>query len=238
MPEFGVMLATFLGASVEWVEAFTIVLAVSLSIGWPRAVTASAAALALLAVMTIAGTAVLAAIPNLVWAQGVIGVFLIFFGLRWLGKAMARSAGLKALHDEAAEFATLRANTQKADFRAAWSIAFNGTLLEGLEVWLIVVALGVHTHHTKSAAAAALAALVMVGVVGAALRRPLARVPENAIKFIVGAVLLAFGTFWVLEALGYAWPFGEAALPVLAGFYLLGGLLLTILLKPGAAARS
>jgi uncharacterized membrane protein len=231
MPGYGVMLATFLGASVEWVEAFTIVLAVSLSIGWPRAATAAGSALAVLAVMTLAGTALLAAIPNLVLAQGVIGIFLIFFGLRWLGKAMARAAGLKALHDETEEFAAVRASTAKADGRAAWLIAFNGTLLEGLEVWLIVVALGVHTHQTKSAVIAALAALAVVGLAGTALRKPLARVPENAIKFIIGAVLLAFGTFWGLNALGYDWPFGDAALPALVGFYLLGGLLLVAPLK-------
>jgi Ca2+/H+ antiporter, TMEM165/GDT1 family len=231
MWDFGVIVAAYLGASVEWVEAFTIVLAVSLSIGWIAAAGAAAAALVVLAGMTVFGTALLSYIPDLAWVQGVIGLVLILFGVRWLGKAIARGAGLKARHDELVEFESLRANKAIADRRASWMIAFNGTLLEGLEVWLIVVALGVQTHHTAAAAAAAIAALLVVVAVGAMLRRPLARVPENAIKFFVGGVILSFGTFWVLEALGYAWPLGDAALPLLAAFYLLGGLGLVNVMK-------
>lgn len=231
MSDFGVIVATYLGASVEWVEAFTIVLAVSLSIGWARASLAAAAALAVLAAMTAAGTALLSFIPDLAWLKGVVGLFLILFGLRWLAKAIARGAGLKALHDELAEFELLRASKALADHHASWLIAFNGTLLEGLEVWLIVVALGGQTHHTAAAAGGAIAALLVVIAAGALLRRPLARVPENAIKFVVGGVTLSFGTFWTLGALGYAWPPGDMALPLLVAFYLLGGLGLIGLLK-------
>jgi uncharacterized membrane protein len=231
MSDFGVIAATFLGASVEWVEAFTIVLAVSLTIGWRRSAAAAAAALAVLAVMTLFGTALLSLIPDLAWLQGIIGLFLVLFGVRWLGKSIARAAGLKAQHDELAEFAALRASPAAADHRASWLLAFNGTLLEGLEVWLIVIALGVQTHHTDIAAAAALAALLTVIAAGAILHRPLSRVPENAIKFLVGGVILSFGTFWLLSALGYAWPLGEKALPLLAAFYLLGALGLVGLLK-------
>ncbi|HQT46170.1 MAG: hypothetical protein B7X08_02780 [Acidocella sp. 20-63-7] len=241
MSDFGVIAETFLGASVEWVEAFTIVLAVSLTIGWRRAAAAAAAALSVLAVMTLFSTVLLSLIADLAWLQGIIGLFLVLFGVRWLGKSIARAAGLKALHDELAEFAALRASPAAADHRAAWLLAFNGTLLEGLEVWLIVIALGVQTHHTDISAAAALAALLTVIAAGAILHRPLARVPENAIKFLVGGVVLSFGTFWLLAALGYAWPLGEEALPLLAAFYLLGALGLVALLKtqprPAGARR-
>lgn len=221
-----ILIATFLTATVEWVEAYTIILAVALSIGWRRALQAAGAALLALAVLTGIGSFLLTRIPNLAILQVIVGVFLTLFGVRWLGKAVARGAGLKKLHDEDAEFAALRASEKISEARAAWFIAFNGMLLEGLEVWLIVVALGVQTHHTLAAASAALTALLMVAALGGMLRRPLAKIPENAIKFIVGAATLSFGTYWVLEALGYDWPLGDATLAALFGFYVLGGLAL------------
>ena len=220
----GAVVATFLTASVEWVEAYTILLAVALSIGWRRAAGAGLCALGALAVLTGAGTLGLAHLGNLLVLQFLVGFFLVLFGVRWLGKAIARRAGLKKLHDEAAEFAALRARADIFDARAAWAIAFHGVLLEGLEVWLIVVALGVQTHHTAAAAGAALAAAVLVLATGFFVRGPLAKVPENTIKFTVGCGILAFGTFWVLEALGYDWPFGEFSILVLFGFNVAGGL--------------
>jgi uncharacterized membrane protein len=223
----GAVIATFLTASVEWVEAYTILLAVALSIGWRRAAGAGLAALAALAVLTGLGSLALADIGDVRFLQFVIGFFLILFGVRWLGKAIARGAGLKKRHDEAAEFAALRARSDINEVRAAWTIAFNGVLLEGLEVWLIVVALGVQTHHTLAAAGAAVAAALVVLAAGLAARGPLSKVPENTIKFTVGCGILAFGTFWVLEALGYAWPFAEISLLLLFGFNVLGGLAVT-----------
>jgi uncharacterized membrane protein len=230
----GALIATFLTATVEWVEAYTIVLAVALSIGWRRALGAAGAALLFLAVLTSIGSFVLTLIHNLTILQFVVGVFLTLFGVRWLGKAVARGAGLKKLHDEDAEFAGLRARADIHETRAAWWIAFNGMLLEGLEVWLIVVALGVQTHHTLAAGGAAVAALLAVCAAGFLARRPLAKIPENAIKFTVGAGILGFGTFWVLEALGYDWPLGDASLPALFAFYVFGGLGLIRLYTPKA----
>jgi len=223
----GAIVATFLTASVEWVEAYTILLAVALSIGWWRAAGAGLAAIATLGVLTGLGSVGLAHIGDVRILQFFIGFFLILFGVRWLGKAIARGAGLRKLHDEGAEFAALRARSDINEARAAWMIAFNGVLLEGLEVWLIVVALGVQTHHTLAAAGAAVAAALVVLAAGLAARAPLSKVPENTIKFTVGCGILAFGTFWVLEALGYAWPFAEFSLLLLFGFNVLGGLAVT-----------
>ncbi|HTJ89005.1 MAG TPA: hypothetical protein VL356_02340 [Acidocella sp.] len=230
----GALIATFLTATVEWVEAYTIVLAVALSIGWRRALGAAGAALLFLAVLTSIGSFVLPLIHNLTILQFVVGVFLILFGVRWLGKAVARGAGLKKLHDEDAEFAGLQARADIHETRAAWWIAFNGMLLEGLEVWLIVVALGVQTHHTLAAGGAAIAALIVVCAAGALARRPLSKVPENTIKFTVGSGILSFGTFWMLQALGYDWPLGDASLVALFAFYVLGGLGLIRLYTPKA----
>jgi len=227
----GALAATFLTASVEWVEAYTIILAVALSIGWRRALTAALAAIAVLAILTSAGFLLLLRIRNIWLLQFVVGIFLVLFGLRWFAKAIARGAGLKALHNEDAAFSQLRAMPEINESRAAWAIAFNGVLLEGLEVWLIVVALGVQTHHTIAAAGAALAALLAVILAGFLVRKPLARVPENTIKFTVGCGILAFGTYWTLESLGYAWPLADASLLALFAFNVAGGLALTALHK-------
>ena len=225
MSDWGIFVATYLAASVEWVEAFTIVLAVSLSIGWPRAAGAALAALGVLGIMTIATGGVLRLGIDVSWLQFLVGVFLLLFGVRWLAKAVARHAGLKSLHDEEAEFEETRNELQQGDLSAAWLIAFKGVFLEGLEVWLIVVALGMKGNPSVAVGAAA-AAFVVVAAVGLAVRAPLKRVPENAIKFVVGAMIVSFGTFWTLESLGGegAWPLGDWSLLVLVAFFLFGGL--------------
>jgi uncharacterized membrane protein len=229
------LLATFLTASVEWVEAYTIILAVALSIGWGRALGAAGAALVLLAVLTGFGSLLLTTIGNLQILQFIVGVFLTLFGLRWLAKAIARGAGLKKLHDEDAEFVGLRARADINEARAAWFIAFNGMLLEGLEVWLIVVALGVQTHHTLAAAGAAVLALLMVAAAGFLIRKPLSRVPENTIKFTVGCGILSFGTLWILESLGAAEGISNFGVLLFFGLYVIGGLTLTRLYRPVTA---
>jgi uncharacterized membrane protein len=217
------------------------VLAVSLSIGWRAASGAALAALAVLAALTAVTGGVLGLGVDIRWLQLAIGVFLLLFGVRWLAKAIARGAGLKALHDETQEFADTRAQLARGDWLAGWLIAFKGVLLEGLEVWLVVVALGLPGQAWTSSAGAALAALLVVIAAGVAIRAPLARVPENAIKFAVGTMITAFGTFWTLEAVsdGTAWLWGDWSLLGLAAFYALGGLALMTLLRPrrvGAAS--
>jgi len=233
MLDWTIVAPAFLTAAVEWVEAFTIVLAVSLSIGWRAASGAALAALTLLAAMTAITGGVLGLGLDIRWLQLAIGVFLLLFGVRWLAKAVARGAGLKALHDEAQEFANTRAALARGDWMASWLIAFKGVLLEGLEVWLVVVAFGLHDRAWVSSTTGALAALLAVVAAGMAVQAPLRRVPENAIKFAVGAMITAFGTFWTLEAVGgaAAWPWGDWSLLGLAAFYALGGLALIALLR-------
>lgn len=233
MTDWTVFVPTFLAATVEWVEAFTIVLAVSLSIGWPRAVGAAASALGVLAVMTAITGGVLRLGTDMPWFELLIGVLLLLFGIRWIAKAIARAAGLKALHDEDKEFAETREELSHGDRHAAWLIAFKGVILEGLEVWLIVIALGAKSTHPFSATGGALSALVLVILVGAIIRAPLRRVPENAIKFLVGAMIVSFGTFWTLEALGgaRAWPWGDWSLPLLFVFYAGAGLVIARALR-------
>lgn len=233
MPELSVALPAFLTAAVEWVEAFTIVLAVSMTIGWRAAAAAAAAALGLLAVMAVATGGVLQLGAHLADLQLLIGVLLLLFGMRWLAKAVARQAGLKNLRDEAAEFSATQAALSRSDLTAAWLVAFKGVLLEGLEVWLVVVALGSASGAWGSAAGAAFTALLVVIGFGVWARAPLAGVPENAIKFTVGAMIVAFGTFWTWEGIAGrdAWPIGDWSLLVLGAFYLAGGLAIARLLR-------
>ena len=185
--------------------------------------------------MTVATGGVLGIGLDIRWLQLVIGVFLLLFGVRWLAKAIARGAGLKALHDEEREFADTRAKLAGGDRLAGWLIAFKGVLLEGLEVWLVVVALGLNGRAWVSSIAGAVAALIVVIAAGLVLQAPLRRVPENTIKFAVGVMITAFGSFWTLEAIGgdAAWLWGDWSLLVLAAVYAVGGLGLIALLQSG-----
>ncbi len=235
--DWAAFLPLFLTAGVEWVEAFTIVLAVSLTIGWAASLGAAAAGLGTLALLTVATGGALSAGLNVRAIQFVIGVFLLLFGVRWMAKAVARQAGLKALHDEDVEFRETRETISKGDWFAAWLVAYKGTLMEGLEVWLIVVAFSLRSGAWISNGIAAVVALLTVFAAGLSARAPLRRVPENAIKFIVGSMIVSFGTFWTLEAMaGEVWPLGDWSLVALEAFYLLGGQALVPLLR-GRRAR-
>lgn len=218
--------AAFLASSVEWVEAYTIVLAVAVTVGWGRASSAALAGLATVAGLVAVTGGALRLGLDIQWLRVIIGILLLLFGLRWLAKAVARGAGLIAQHDEAAEYAETRDELGHADRHTAWLIAYKGVLLEGLEVWLIVVALGYQGGEFVPVSLAAALGLATVILLAAALRAPLTRVPENAIKFVVGSALLAFGTFWTVEGLGgeHAWVLADWSLPLLFALYAGGGL--------------
>ena len=221
-----VLLASvFLASSVEMVEALTIVVAVGVTRGWRSALEGVAAAVATLAAMVAAiGPALVHYVP-LYTLRIVVGGLLLVFGLQWLRKAVLRSVGLKAKHDEDAIFAEqvaeLSTEARPASGRdaTAFAVAFKGVFLEGLEVVVIVLTLGVADHRLGLAAAAAGAAVVVVAAIGAVVSRQLAGVPENAMKMIVGLMLVSFGTFWSGEGVGVRWPGSELALPVLVGVY-------------------
>ena len=227
--QWGGASAIFLASAVEWVEAFTIVLAVALTIGWRRALGAAVAGLGVVAVLiAITGASLEAARGDIGWIRAGIGIFLLLFGLRWYVKAIRRYSGRAALHDEAREFAETRAHLEQAEGRAAWVIAFKGVLLEGLEVWLLVVALG-HTLSYAAAAGSAAASLVVVVVAGVALRAPLTRVPENTLKYLVACAILSFGSFWGIGGLAgeqAVWPLGDVTLLLLFAAYAVAGRLI------------
>ena len=205
-------LAAFLAALVEFVEALTIVLAVGTVSGWRMASSGAAAGIGLLMLLVALLGPALALVPIRFLQLGV-GLLLLLFGARWLRKAVLRGAGLLALHDETAVFAAETAALRRAVGRAvAWTTSFKAVVLEGIEVIFIVIALGAVGDLLLPAALGAALAFAAVLVMGLLLHRPLARVPENALKFGVGTMVSSFGLFWIGEGLGFFWPGGDFAI--------------------------
>lgn len=234
---FFVGVSAALASGVEFVEALTIVLAVGFTKSWRDAFEGTAAATVALAVMVaFIGFGLLQLVPIDV-LRTVIGALLLVFGLKWLRKAILRYSGLKALHDEAKTFQeeVERARTSSSSTgRRDWfgvSTAFNGVLLEGLEVVFIVIGMGAAGKELGAATiGAGVAAIVVIGA-GIALRRPLSSVPENTMKFVVGIMLTSFGTLWVGEGLGVQWWHADFFIPILIVAYAVVSYILVTWLK-------
>jgi uncharacterized membrane protein len=233
--------AAFLASLVEAVEALTIVLAVATVRGWRPAGLGAIAGLGVLALI-VAGLGPLLELIPLNLLQLAIGVLLLLFGVRWLRKAILRAAGIIPLHNEtaafAAETAELREQATRHAARLDWLAAlasFKAVLLEGLEVVFIVIAVSAGRGLLVPASVGALAACLMVAGFGFAVHRPLARVPENTLKFAVGVMLSAFGVFWTGEGLGVPWPGADLAIVAFAAMFLLAALgAVTLARRPGA----
>jgi uncharacterized membrane protein len=230
------VLSAFLASAVEMVEALTIVLASGIARGWRSSLIGMAAAVLALAVVVAALGPALTVIP-LNALRLVVGGLLLTFGLQWLRKAILRASGFKALHDEDAIFARELEEARTAERLErggvdwyGFTLSFKGVLLEGLEVAFIVITFGSTQGSIPLAAVGAAAALVLVAGVGVAVRAPLARVPENTLKFAVGVMLTTFGIFWSTEGAGGSWPGSDAALfGVLAFVIALSALFVAVL---------
>ena len=222
------VLAAFLASLVEFVEALTVVLAVGATRGWRSALTGAGAGLLTLSVLVIALGPALARIP-LASVQLLVGTLLLLFGLRWLRKAILRAAGIIPLHDETAAYAAETDLLTRGPRRflagldtIAVTASFKIVMLEGIEVVFIVIAIGAVSGLLIPAGLGAAAALLLVVALGVALHRPLARIPENTLKFLVGVLLSAFGTFWVGEGAGLTWPGADwSILGLIAAFLVL-----------------
>jgi len=226
------ILAAFLSSLVEAIEALTIVLSVATVRGWKPAGLGALAGLVTLALIVVGLGPFLDRVP-LHALQLVIGVLLLLFGMRWLRKAILRAAGVIALHDEELAFANqtaaLRAQRGRLDWLAGIA-SYKAMLLEGLEVVFVVIAVGAGRGLLLPASVGALAACALVAAVGFAVHRPLARVPENTLKFTVGVMLSAFGIFWTGEGLGVPWPGADLSLLAFVALLLLvSGLAVTAL---------
>lgn len=211
--------AVFLACAVEAVEATTIVLAVGTTRHWRSALLGVAGGLVLLAVVVAALGPAVSALP-LRGLRVFVGGLLLIFGLQWLCKAVLRASGYKALHDETQIYrkqvnaAQAAARTRRGPIEDwyAFTLSFKGVVLEGLEVVFIVLTFGTNQHDVGLAAVAGGAAVLVIAAAGLAIRAPLARVPENTMKFVVGVMLTSFGMFWGAEGAGAHWPGNDASL--------------------------
>src|SRR3954453_17138481 len=219
--------SSFLASGVEVVEAVTIVLAVGGTRGWRSTwIGVGTAALCLVAIVAAIGPALRYLIP-IDALRIVIGTLLLIFGLQWLRKAIMRYTGLKELHDEARiyerEVRELSAEPVVVSGSGidwtAFTVAFKGVLLEGLEVVFIVITFGLTAGDFGPALLGAVAAAVLVTGAAVVVHKPLSRVPENNLKFAVGTMLTAFGTFWAGEGVGLEWPGQDLAILGLIAFY-------------------
>jgi uncharacterized membrane protein len=232
------ILTVFVACAVEAIEALTIVLAAGLTREWRSTFQGMAVALLVLAAIVAALGPTITLLP-LTALRLVVGALLAIFGLQWLRKAILRATGYKSLHDEASaylrEVAAAKAAATSSRGRVhdwyAFTLSFKGVLLEGLEVIFIVITFGANQHNVGAAVIGAAAAVVVVAVAGVLVRAPLAKVPENALKFAVGIMLTSFGIFWGAEGAGVAWPGNDAALLVLVPVVALVALGYTVLLR-------
>jgi len=216
--------ASFLASLVEFIEALTVVLAVGATRGWRNALAGATGALLLL------GGAVAVLGPT-AWLPGdgfrfAVGVLTLLFGVRWMRKAILRATGYIPLHDEAAAYAKEAARLGRLPGAAAggWdgpalAASFQVVLLEGVEVLFIIAAVGAGGGRVGAATVGAGAALAVVLALGVLLHRPITAIPENTLKFAVGVMMTAFGTFWAGEGIGAHWPGGDWALLLLTALW-------------------
>jgi uncharacterized membrane protein len=226
MKDILLVLASFLACSVEMVEAMTIVLAVGVTRGWRSAlIGVGAGFVTLAAVVAIVGPSLVTLVP-LGALQVVVGTLLLVFGMQWLRKAIQRAAGVRAKHNENAIYEEELSGLRSADAVTGegidWTgfvVSFKGVFLEGLEVAFIVLTFGTNSGRFALSSIGALAAFVVVTTIGLVIHRPLSRVPENSIKFTVGIMLSAFGTFWAGEGIGVDWKLGDVTILIaIAGY--------------------
>jgi len=238
MDSLPLFLSVFLACAVEAVEATTIVLAAGTARDWKSALLGTASATALLGVIIAALGPSITNIPHNPLRLFVGGLLLVF-GLQWVRKAILRSSGYKALHDEDAIFEEELAAAKKAVVGKrfgvadwyAFTLSFKGVLLEGLEVVFIVLTFGTLKKNVGVATFGAVVAVVIVVIAGFALRKPLSRVPENTMKYIVGIMLTSFGIFWASEGAGVVWPKSDGALALIIPAVFLYTLLLIRILS-------
>jgi Ca2+/H+ antiporter, TMEM165/GDT1 family len=224
-------LPAFLASLVEFVEALTIVLAVGITRGWRSAIIGSLAAIALLGLLVLIFGPLLGRFP-IHWLQIAVGWLLILFGMRWLRKAILRAGGAVDMHDEMSAFERGKKELQDASAGSlrgfdviGFLASFKAVTLEGLEVVFIVIAVGATANALLPASLGAAAAGVLVVGAGLVLQSPLSRVPENSLKFVVGILLSAFGTFWIGEGLGMTWIGEDIAIVGLIAGYLVASLI-------------
>lgn len=241
--DYALIISVFLACAVEAVEAVTIILAAGHARDWRSAFQGVISALVILAALIVILGPGIEKLPKNTLRLAVGGLLLVF-GLQWIRKAILRASGFKALHDEDKIFKDEVAEASKKEKLSrfvvsdwyAFVLAFKGVLLEGLEVVFIVVTFGViqkgkNPHALSLAVLGASVAVVLVTIAAFAIHKPLTKVPENTMKFVVGILLTSFGIFWGAEGAGANWPKSDLSLLGILPFVLLLSLAIVQVLK-------
>jgi len=241
--DLALFISVFLACAVEAVEAVTIILAAGTSRDWRSTFQGVISGLVVLAGLIVILGPSIEKLPKDTLRLAVGGLLLVF-GMQWLRKAILRASGFKALHDEekiyrdeveAAQKVAKVSRLAVSDWYA-FTLSFKGVLLEGLEVVFIVVTFGIIQKGSNPQAFslaiwAASIAVVLVAIAGFAIHKPLSKVPENTMKFVVGTLLTSFGIFWGAEGAGAEWPHKDLSLLAIIPFVLLVSFGLIELLK-------
>jgi uncharacterized membrane protein len=260
---WGLLIAVFVACLVEAVEATTIVMAMGFTRSWRSAWLGVAAALVALAGFTLLAGYALATWLEPAVLKLVVGTLLLIFGFQWLRKAIYRSAGLKAIHDEDAAYREEVAAAEAAGRPEpridlfAFFVSFKGAFLEGLEVVFIVITFGLSARATATtttvidplwlAAAAAVAAVIIVVTIAFVIRKPLSMIPENTLKYGVALLLVTFGLYWSIGGLGaffgepegVEWPGADLAiLAVLVVVFMLSRVLVGVFRRRSAVVTA
>ena len=243
------LLGAALACALELLEALAIVLAVALTRRARDAVLGALAAVAACVALGVVLGPVLINRVAITPLRLIIGVALLLFGLEWLRKGVLRLAGRRSRSSSFQEFVQEQEQLEQmslpAPGAADWAgrvLVFKGVLLEGVEVILIVTALAARPGGRAPALIGAGVAALATAALGLVLHRPLRRVPETELKYVVGIVLTTFGTFFTAEGLDATWPLGDGALLGIAALWLLVSQLLARRLAvtgrtPAMAAR-
>lgn len=231
--DIALFVSVFLACAVEAVEAVTIILAAGTSRDWRSTFQGVISGLVVLAgLIALLGPSIEKLPKDSL--RLMVGGLLLVFGMQWLRKAILRASGFKALHDEEKifkdEVAAAQGVAKVSRFVVtdwyAFTLSFKGVLLEGLEVVFIVVTFGIIQKGSNPQAFSlavwgAAIAVVIVAIAGFVIHKPLSRVPENTMKFVVGTLLTSFGIFWGAEGAGATWPHADLSLLGIIPFVLL-----------------
>jgi len=221
------MVTVMAASAVEAVEALTIILASGITHGWRSTWEGAIVAFfALAAVVGVLGTTIIHHVDIDV-LRVIVGTLLLIFGMQWITKAILRSSGFKAPHDEAKIYEKEVEELKKEKHirhgkrdSIAFVVSFKGVFLEGMEVVMIVITFGLSNGNDysqlKYAVLGAVIAIAVIAVIGAAVAKPLSKVPENTLKLGVGIILVSFGMFWMGEGAGVKWPMSDVFILILA----------------------
>lgn len=207
---WGVFLGTFAGSLIELVEILAVVLVVGGVAGWRNALVGAGSAVGLVVIAALVVGKGLTLIPVRP-LEVVAGLILLAFGAWWARSVVKYYGGVLDATDDEDE--RLRERLARESGRAGWNlvalaVAFKSSLLESVEIAIVVVGFGVAGGEWSEAIGGALLATAGLVLFALLLRAPLGRVPVKPAKFAAAMLLLGFGTYWLGEGLGYQWPAG------------------------------